>query len=50
MIGFAIAAVILIIVILLEDKMDFGALEQKREVNRLADESIRKERKKNRWR
>ena len=50
MIGFAIAAVVLIIVTLLEDKLDLGALEQKREVNRLADESIRKERKKNRWR
>lgn len=50
MIGFAIAAIVLIIVTLLEDKLDLGALEQKREVNRLADESIRKERKKNRWR
>jgi hypothetical protein len=50
MIGFAIAAIVLIIVTMLEDKLDLGALEQKRKVNRLADESIRKERKKNRWR
>lgn len=50
MIGFAIAAVILLIVILLEDRVDLGAIEVKKEVNLLADESMKKERKKNRWR
>lgn len=50
MIGFAIAAVILIFVILLEDRVDLGALEVKKEINLLADESLKKERKKNRWR
>lgn len=50
MIGFAIAAVLLLIVILLEDRMDLGAIEVKKEVNLLADESLKKERKKNRWR
>lgn len=50
MIGFAIAAVILLILILLEDRMDLKALEVKKEINLLADESMRKERKKNKWR
>ena len=49
MIGFAIAA-LLLAVILLEDKLDLGALEVKKEVNLLADESLKKERKKNKWR
>ena len=47
---FAIAIIIFIIMILMEDVLDLGALEQKKEVNRLADESMKKERKKNRWR
>lgn len=50
MIGFAIAAVLLLIVILLEDRMDLGAIDVKKEVNILADESLKKERKKNKWR
>lgn len=48
--AFAIAAVILLAVILLEDRLDLGALEVKKEINLLADESLKKERKKNRWR
>ena len=48
--AFAIAAVILLVVILLEDRVDLGALEVKKEINLLADESLKKERKKNRWR
>lgn len=50
MIGFAIGAVLLLIVILMEDRLDFEGLERKKEVNFLADEALKKERRRRKWR